>query len=95
MQKYTDFTNTVDDLLKIGDEVIDHHLVNMKKIRSDMEFDWAKAVLSKQEKFLNFWEGWGQWKESLISDHFNSSDSNLHHLVPASLLLLIGDDIFK
>lgn len=94
MRKFSDFTNTVDDLLKIGDDVIDQHLVKMKQFRSDMEDGWAEAVLSNQEKFLKFWDGWEQWKDSLISDHFNSSDSNLHHLVPASLLLLIGE-IFK
>eukprot|EP00554_Chaetoceros_debilis_P002041 CAMPEP_0194082342 /NCGR_PEP_ID=MMETSP0149-20130528/7876_1 /TAXON_ID=122233 /ORGANISM="Chaetoceros debilis, Strain MM31A-1" /LENGTH=681 /DNA_ID=CAMNT_0038764479 /DNA_START=56 /DNA_END=2101 /DNA_ORIENTATION=+ len=94
IRKFTDFTNTVDDLLKIGDDVIDQHLVEMKKFRSDMEYGWAKAILSNQEKFLKFWEGWEQWKDSLISDHFSSSDSNLNHLVPASLLLLIGE-IFK
>jgi len=94
IRKFTDFTNTVDDLLKIGDDVIDQHLVKMKQFRSDMEYGWAKAILSNQEKFLKFWEGWEQWKDSLISDHFSSSDSNLNHLVPASLLLLIGE-IFK
>jgi hypothetical protein len=94
MRKFSDFTNTVDDLLKIGDDVIDQHLVKMKQFRSDVEYGWAEAVLSNQEKFLKFWDGWEQWKDSLISDHFNSSDSNLHHLVPASLLLLIGE-IFK
>lgn len=94
MRKFTDFTNTVDDLLKIGDDVIDNHLVKMRKIRSDMENGWAEAMLSNQEKFLKFWDGWEKWKDSLISDHLSSFDSNLHHLVPASLLLLIGE-IFK